>query len=207
MNNTNVIFFSESYFEAFNAFFEHARYIIMSLVSVVIMTLFPLFFITILVASLCIAYFNILFKTALIVGALGGFILILPYFILAISRIALASIDSSYKESGLSVQGLGRFFVIYYLNIVILLAGLICFIIPGIIWMVRTHFVTYAVIAENASISGAFYRSFELTKNYSWPIFLVSALSIAFARITGGIGFPYISLVNAALYCRLKEKK
>lgn len=54
----------------------------------------------------------------------------------------------------------------------IVVCGLILFVVPGIIFMVRFFFINWLILDKNLGIIGAFKRSWAMTKGCTWPLCL-----------------------------------
>jgi len=63
-------------------------------------------------------------------------------------------------------------FWVSLLQALVVLAGLILFVIPGIIWLVRFALAPFAYVVEGKKGAAALKRSAELSKNYRWSFFL-----------------------------------
>ncbi len=86
---------------------------------------------------------------------------------------------------------------------IIVMAGFILLIIPGIIFAVKLAFVPYLVMDKEMKAMDAIKASWEMTKGYGWQIFFLCVIS--FFIIIGGllllvIGiFPAVMWINASL--------
>lgn len=58
----------------------------------------------------------------------------------------------------------------------IIMAGLILFIIPGIIWAIRFQFYLYHIVDRDSGPIEALQQSFALTKGHTWNLFLLALL-------------------------------
>lgn len=96
--------------------------------------------------------------------------------VMAVSDLYLgrpASVHSSYARVG------GRILPVLLVMILVFLmagAGMLIFIVPGIVLLCRTALAVPAVALEDIGVGDAIARSFRLTKGTAWGIFAVYAL-------------------------------
>ena len=96
----------------------------------------------------------------------------------------------------------------------IVIAGFVLFIIPGIILSVKLQFTTYLVVDKGFGPIQAIKESWRLTKNIKWELFLFGLLLIA-VNILGllalGVGiiisYPLTLIAQAYVYRRLSERQ
>ena len=69
-----------------------------------------------------------------------------------------------------------RFLFAHILYTLIVLAGLILFIIPGIYWGIRFQFYEYFIIDKNSRITESLKKSWVITKGSVWNLFLLGLL-------------------------------
>lgn len=108
-------------------------------------------------------------------------------------------------------------FLNYFLGSVltgfIVMIGLILLIIPGIIFSIRLQFVSYLIIDRNLGPVEAVKKSWNMTKNHIWDLFLFG-LVIGLVNVLGflalGIGLlwtiPTTSLATAFVYRKFSPK-
>jgi uncharacterized membrane protein len=92
-------------------------------------------------------------------------------------------------------------------------AGFVMLIIPGIIFACKLSFVPYLVMDEKMEAVDAIRKSWNMTKGFSWTIFLMGVVS-AFVGLGGLICFVigifpaiiWISLAFAAIYMSVAGK-
>ncbi len=90
------------------------------------------------------------------------------------------------------------------LFMLISLLGIICFIVPGIYFLIRAWFYIYALV-EGDGIFEAFSTSFRITRDKEWQIFPFLILSGAIAKVTMFFGGPIFLLSNTYVYRLLKK--
>jgi uncharacterized membrane protein len=89
----------------------------------------------------------------------------------------------------------------------IIIAGLVLFIIPGIIFACKLIFTPYLVVDQNMEVIDAVKESWYMTRGYAWTVFLIGLLAIPIC-IAGllclGVGIivalMWIQLTVASLY-------
>ena len=110
-------------------------------------------------------------------------------------------------------QQFGNVLLANILVCLIVIAGFIMLIVPGIIFACKLSFVPYLVMDEKMEAAEAIRKSWEMTKGYSWTIFWMGVTSI-FVFIGGLICFIvgifpamiWISMAFACIY-RVASKK
>lgn len=86
----------------------------------------------------------------------------------------------------------------------IALLGFICFIVPGIYFLIRAWFYMYALV-EGDGIFEAFSTSFRITRDKGWQLLPLLILSGTIAKVTMFFGGPILVLSNAYIYRLLKK--
>jgi uncharacterized membrane protein len=111
-------------------------------------------------------------------------------------------------------QSFGNILLANVLVILIVGAGFIMLIVPGIIFACKLSFVPYLVMDEKMEAVDAVRKSWNMTKGYTGTIFLMGIVSFFVALgglICFGIGiFPasiWISLAFAAIYMVVDGKE
>lgn len=91
----------------------------------------------------------------------------------------------------------------------VLFIGLILFVIPGIVWAVRSGPVFYLIVDKNAGVIEAFQKSFLITKGYFWPLlgwnmfyFLIRSMPAYFSSL---ILLPIYLFANVDVYRSLMD--
>jgi uncharacterized membrane protein len=110
-------------------------------------------------------------------------------------------------------QQFGNVLLANILVCLIVIAGFIMLIVPGIIFACRLAFVPYLVMDERMEAAEAIRKSWEMTRGYSWTIFLTGFTSI-FVFLGGLICFIvgifpamiWISLAFACIYWVASKK-
>lgn len=114
---------------------------------------------------------------ALIVGSIA-FLYSLGATVFAVSEIYLGR-RTSIRDSLARVGGhAGTVFGVLFLSGLIMMAGFIALIIPGIYLMCRIAVATPAALLEDIHASGSISRSFALTKGFAGRAFMIYLLSI-----------------------------
>ena len=96
---------------------------------------------------------------------------------------------------------------------IVVLAGIILLVVPGIIWGIKYQYTTYLIVDKNMSPLDAFKKSGKITQGHKLKLFY---LGLAFAGITlvgvftFGLGlivaWPIVSLTGAYVYRKLLPK-
>ncbi len=137
-------------------------------------------------------------------------LLLLSWIVMTIVRISLAIHDTGtagFKEIVPDLFILIKVFFGTLIHFFVMILGFICFIIPGIYWIIRSWFYLYAII-EGRGIMQAFSTSFSLTKNKEWYIFTQLVASGALGSAIAFLAAPIVILSNTYLYRELsKESK
>lgn len=149
----------------------------------------------------------------------ASFILLLIFWLismiveLGLIKISLNFVDKKkpsfsdlFSESSLVLRFIGATF----LYVVIVLAGLILFIIPGVIWALQFGYYKYAIVDKNAGVLESLQISSKATKGNRWNIFklnllflLINLLGIAVIFIGLFISIPTTMLASAYVYRKL----
>ena len=106
-----------------------------------------------------------------------------------------------------------NYFLASLLYGVVVIAGFILLIVPGIIWGIKYQFITYLVVDKGMSPMEAFKKSGHLTQGNRMKLFYLG-LSFMGLTIVGillaGVGlvivWPIISLAGAYVYRKLSPK-
>lgn len=106
----------------------------------------------------------------------------------------------------------GTSFGAYVLKMLIIMAGMILFIIPGIIWALQYFFTMYTIADGEGSSLGALRASKKLTKSNLFSLFLFTLffglfnfLGVLFCFIGVAITAPVSFMALAILYNRFAE--
>jgi uncharacterized membrane protein len=130
---------------------------------------------------------------------------------MGLTRISLKFADSQPATLSDLYADLSRFFSFLFagiLYVLIVTAGLILLIVPGIMWAVRFGFYGYLVIDKGAGPMEAIRKSAEITQGARWQVFLLGILMFgilllgAIALLIGLLWAIPTTLVAAAFVYR-----
>lgn len=111
--------------------------------------------------------------------------------IYALSRIKQGQRPTYSEAIVVGLRNWGKLFVAQLIAGILILLGLIVFIVPGIVLLVRYAFLNPAVVLEGATPGEARRRSTELTSGIRWQIFGAGILFlVAFAVLSILIYMP-----------------
>jgi uncharacterized membrane protein len=93
-----------------------------------------------------------------------------------------------------------------YLNVVlanllvvaIVIAGIVVFIIPGIIFACKLAFVPYLIMDKKLEVIEAVKTSWNMTRGHAWTIFFIGLLSIPIILL--GLIMIFIGVIPAAIW-------
>lgn len=133
------------------------------------------------------------------------------YFKVADKKKASLNDLFAYFKAGL----LFRYIVLWILLELIVLAGFLLLIIPGIYFGLKFWFAPYIFVDKNTGIIESFKESAKLTKGVKWQLFLLGVLQLLiqigtfFIFIIGlyAIGVPVNYLSDIYVYRKLSAKK
>lgn len=132
---------------------------------------------------------------AVIVGGIA-FLFSVGATVFAVSEIYTGR-QTSIRESLARVRGnAGTIFGVLFLSGLILMAGFIALVIPGIYLMCRICVATPAALLENIGPSDSIRRSFDLTRDFAGRAFMIYMLY--FAMVWGVVAvfqFPFMMLI------------
>lgn len=142
--------------------------------------------------------FNLLTTLVVLVGTLLAIIVSLWVNVALIYAVKEENAKSSAKDLLMMVRSrMVSYYWVAFLNALVVLAGFILFIIPGIIFSVWFCFSQYAFVFEGSTGGKALGRSRDLVKGYWWPvlgrILILAAISILISFISR-LGFLINSL-------------
>jgi hypothetical protein len=120
---------------------------------------------------------------------------------------------ASYADLFSQQQVFFKYLASWALYILIVAAGLVLLIVPGIIWSIKFMFYKFLVVEKEYTPVESLKLSAELTKPYIWELFLLETLLICL-NISGflvfGLGLfitiPVSLVANAFVYKRLIAK-
>lgn len=104
-----------------------------------------------------------------------------------------------------------RFMLVRTLYVLLVLAGLLLFIVPGIIFSLRYYFASFILVDQNTGIIESFKRSAQVTQGYKTTLFgfilIVGIITNITTLVTGGITSlflsPMILLTHVYLYRKI----
>lgn len=117
-------------------------------------------------------------------------------------------LNTLWSQSGLFF----KYIITVILYGLIVLAGLILFIVPGIIWGIKYQFYNYLLVDKKLWGITALKESAKITKGQKWNLFLFNLLVLAIS-IGGVLAFfvgslvatPITMLATAYIYVKLKS--
>ncbi len=120
---------------------------------------------------------------------------------------AIRGDDFRFQDIFFAYQSFGNILLANLLVCLIVVAGFIMLIVPGFIFACKLAFVPYLVMDEKMEAVDAIRKSWNMTRGFSWTIFLMGIASI-FVAIGGLICFIvgifpailWISLAFASMY-------
>lgn len=162
----------------------------------------------------------LLFPLAFIVPTLLSLVILFLVFKIAQKAMGIANVLMINILAALEDRPLPRFtvrderlsFLLYiFLFLGILLLGLVCFIIPGVIFLMRCFMGYMIMLEEKCSPLQALQKSWEMTRGNFWPIFVFVFPALLISAI------PYVSFmfifmplnlwVYAYMYNQLKQQQ
>jgi hypothetical protein len=128
--------------------------------------------------------------SAFIEGAFGA--IYSAALVYALAQVKKGRRPSYFEAIAVGFRNWGRLFSARFFAGIWILIGLIVFVVPGIVLMVRYAFLDAVVVLERAGGDSARRRSTELTRGFRWQIFLAAFLFFAaFVPLTYLIRVPY----------------
>jgi len=132
--------------------------------------------------------FGVVLLLAVIIAVSGAFLYSAGASVFAVSEI-YAGRRPSIRESFRLVRGkAGTIFGVMTLTGLIVMAGFIALVVPGLYLMCRVPVATAAALVENQGPSDSIRRSFELTRNFAGRAAIIFILALA---LTYGVGFLF----------------
>jgi hypothetical protein len=132
---------------------------------------------------------------AVIVGAIA-FLFSVGATVFAVSELYTGRL-TSIRQSLARVRGhAGTIFGVLFLSGLILMAGFIALIVPGIYLMCRICVATAAALLEDIGPSDSIRRSFDLTRDFAGRAFMIYMLYFAMAwGVVSVFQFPFMLMV------------
>ncbi len=126
----------------------------------------------------------------------------------------VATNQPNYKDLYSQVKLVGNIIIGSLIYGLIVLAGLILFIIPGIIFSLKFMFYSYLIIDKGLNPLEAIKKSGQITQGYKWQIFFIALISgliniLGFLPFFVGLIFtiPLTMLVMTYVYKKLNPQK
>lgn len=120
-----------------------------------------------------------------------------------------AKFSDLFSQSKLAVNGI----IASILLLLIILGGLVLFIIPGIIWMLKYQFALYFVVDKGMKPIEALKASAQITDGVKWELLgfnvvaiLLGMLGTIFFFVGVFITTPIIGLATTMIYRKLSEE-
>lgn len=149
--------------------------------------------------------------TSIILGVLVGIVsIIIDMGLIKIGLDFVKKEKSRIKELFLQYSKFWKYLGGMIIYALIVLAGLILFIIPGIIWAVKYQFFGYFIVEKGTGIKESLKKSSKITKDKKWNLLKFDVLLILInfiGIVTFGIGLiftiPTTQIAMAQMYKKL----
>lgn len=138
------------------------------------------------------------------------------FLAIGLLRIVIAIADDKQPEFGLLFSGMDVFLNYLFVTIlysIIVFAGFILLIFPGVIWMLKFMFAPWLVVDQKMGPIEALKKSAEMTSGMKWDLlgfqavaFVVSMLGVLALYIGMLVTTPLVMIATAALYRHLGPK-
>jgi len=119
--------------------------------------------------------------------------------------------EPQFSAYGQESRKLLKTIVANLINMIIVVIGLVLLVLPGIYLALRLQFFTAIIVDEDAGITEALKRSWEITKDDVLPLFLVLLVSIGIVlagALLLGVGIfvacPLVYVIQLSVYRKLK---
>ena len=132
---------------------------------------------------------------------------------MGIFRVALKVLDggkAAMADFALNPEQFGKFLLGAIFYSIITGVGFVLLIIPGIIWGIRLQFIPYLIIEKNLNPMDALKRSWDITRNQTWNLFLFGLVGflvslLGFIALIIGLfwAIPTIIIAVAFVYRKL----
>ncbi|MEE9253257.1 MAG: hypothetical protein V3U74_07935 [Thermodesulfobacteriota bacterium] len=130
--------------------------------------------------------------------------IIIPFFVecalfMGFIRINLGFVDNRRPKLGELFSCFGpllllKYIVASFLYMLIVIAGLILLIVPGIIWAIKFSFYPYFLVDKGLGIIDSLKKSAEITDGVKLDLFVLSVL-LGLIILLGALVFPIVLLV------------
>ena len=134
---------------------------------------------------------------------------------LGMTRVILKVLDGgkpAASDFSFNADQFGRFLLGTILGGVIIVVGLILLIIPGIILSIRLQFMPYLIVEKNMNPFDAMKRSWAISRNQTWNLFVFSIVCglvalLGFIALFIGLiwAIPTIMIAAAFVYRKLES--
>ncbi|MDO8618470.1 MAG: DUF975 family protein [Candidatus Daviesbacteria bacterium] len=141
---------------------------------------------------------------------------ILLWILRAVIEIGLISIALKFVDGKkaqiadlLNYKPLINYAIASVLYGLIMIAGLILLIIPGIIWAIKLQYYSYLIIDKNMGPIEALKKSWQITKGVKWQLFLLNIL-LVLINILGALAFGiglFITIPTTMIACAKVYRK
>jgi len=122
-------------------------------------------------------------------------------------------IKPEFNDLYLHYKYFWRYLAVSLLYGLLVIAGLILLIFPGIYWAIKYRFAPILVIDQNTSVMESFHKSAEMTKGVMWSLFAFDWITLIIVMIgflvifVGIIPAAFVvSLANIFIYRKLAGK-
>lgn len=105
-----------------------------------------------------------------------------------------------FRLQDFSLQYLGLYFVFA----MIVFAGLVVLILPGIYLFLRLQFADMVLVVERGTINHALRRSWDLTRNVTFKVLLLGMIN-SVLRALFIVGYPLMIAIHASMYKQLVD--
>jgi len=105
-----------------------------------------------------------------------------------------------FRLQDFSLQYLGLYFVFA----IIVLAGLVVLILPGIYLFLRLQFADMVLVVERGTIKNALRRSWGLTSNVTFKVLLLAMIN-SVLRALFIVGYPLMIAIHVSTYKQLVD--
>jgi uncharacterized membrane protein len=151
-------------------------------------------------------------KTGSIITGLLSYVLLF-IFTMGYMKNCFQTIDGEEPQFSAYGQASTKVFTYFAASViysVIVVAGLILLVLPGIYLIMRMHYYMAAIVDEDAGIIESLKRSWQITKGQTLPVFviclIITALSFLgiLALIVGSfVAIPLVALIDCTTFRRL----
>lgn len=102
-----------------------------------------------------------------------------------------------------------RLLIATFLYFILAALGLVAFVIPGIIFIIRFYFINWFIIDKKLGVIAAFRASWSITRGHTWPLFIFILCTMLITAATKGWALlfvmPLIFLASIYVYRKLER--